>query len=61
MRLRFMMPRRLTLRNGAATRCVTQPPQPYLDARWRDKQPVQVPDIQTYEPDSIDADPGTTG
>ena len=34
-RLRFMMPRRPMSRNGAATRCFTQPPQPYLDARWR--------------------------
>ena len=25
------------------------------------RQPVQVPDIQTYEPDSIDANSGTTG
>ena len=25
------------------------------------KQPVQIPDIQNYEPDSSDAAPGTTG
>ena len=36
-------------------------PATVLGRAMASRQPVQVPDIQTYEPDSIDAGPGTTG
>ena len=35
-------------------------PATVLGRAMASRQPVQVPDIQTYEPDSIDAGPGTT-
>ena len=60
-RLRFMMRHRHTSRNGAATRCVHPTPATVLGRAMASRQPVQVPDIQTYEPDSIDAGPGTVG